>query len=174
MNGVVVWFTGLPASGKTALAEAVKQRLRIQGTPCCILDGDTVRGALRPPMGYDPKDRENFYSTLGGIAAILAQEGLVVLVSATAPMQRHRDYGRRAAPAFVEVYVDTPLAECEKRDPKGLYKKARKGDLQFFPGVGAKYEAPAAPDVVARGGVGDEAIAAVTYAITTGQQEQES
>lgn len=171
MKGVVVWFTGLPASGKTALAEAVKQRLTIQGTPCCILDGDKVRGALRPPMGYEPKDRENFYSTLGGLAAILAQEGLVVLVSATAPMQRHRDHGRRAAPAFVEVFVDTPLAECEKRDPKGLYKKARKGDLRFFPGVGAKYEPPANPDVLARNGVGDEAIAAVGYAIATNRRE---
>ena len=170
MKGVVAWFTGLPAAGKTALAEAVKQRLTIQGTACCILDGDTVRGALRPPMGYDPKDRENFYSTLGGIAAILAQEGLVVLVSATAPMQRHRDYGRRAAPAFVEVFVDTPLAECENRDPDGLYKKARKGDLRFFPGVGAKYEPPKAPDVVARNGVSDEAVAAVGYAIATSSE----
>jgi len=118
-------------------------------------------------MGYEPKDRENFYATLGGLAAILAQEGLVTLVSATAPMQRHRDHGRRAAPAFVEVFVDTPLAECERRDPKGLYKKARKGEVRFFPGVGAKYESPANPDVVARNGVSDEAVAAVGYAITT-------
>jgi adenylylsulfate kinase len=164
-QGVLVWFTGLPSSGKTALAESVKQRLTIQGVPCCVLDSDAVRNAMQPPFGYTARERDNFYATLAKLGALLANEGLVVLTAATAPAKKHRAFGREAARAFVEVYVDTPLEECERRDRKGLYAKARKGEIADFPGVGAEYEKPDAPDVTARGGTNDEAVAAVCYAI---------
>jgi adenylylsulfate kinase len=164
-KGVLVWITGLPSSGKTSLAEAVKQRLTIQGVACCVLDGDAVRGAMQPPFGYTAAERENFYATLGRLGALLAKQGLVVLAAATAPSKQHRAVGRQAAPAFVEVYVDTPLTECERRDRKGLYARARKGEIADFPGIGTRYELPETPDVTARGGTNDEAVAAVCFAI---------
>ena len=171
MKGVVVWFTGLPSSGKTSLAEAVRQRLTIQGAPCCTLDGDVVRGLIRPPIGYAGKDRDNFYQTLGGLAVLLARQGMIALVSATAPLARHRAYGRSDGAAFVEVYVETAPAECERRDDKGLYQKARNGEIKDFPGVSAEYEKPAAPDVVAPGGVSDGAVAAVCFAVANAREE---
>jgi adenylylsulfate kinase len=161
----VVWFTGLPSSGKTSLAEAVRQRLLVQGFACCLLDGDAVRGAVQPRFGYTPEERDDFYATLGGLSALLAKQGLVVLTAATAPEKKHREQGRSEGAGFVEVYVDTPPAECERRDAKGLYAKARKGLIRDFPGIGAAYERPEAPDVTAAGGRNDAAVAAVCFAI---------
>jgi adenylylsulfate kinase len=163
--GVVVWFTGLPSSGKTSLAKAVGERIRAEGTTCCLLDSDVIREALRPDLGYEQKDRDELYDMLGGLSALLAGQGLIVLTAATAPLRKNRERARREAPAFVEVYVSTPLAECERRDAKGLYARARKGEIRDFPGISAAYEEPTAPDVVAPGGLSDEAAAAVRLAI---------
>jgi adenylyl-sulfate kinase len=166
----VTWFTGLPSSGKSALAEAVRQRLTVQGVPCCVLDGDAVRGALRPERGYTGKDRDDFYATLGGVAALLARQRLVVLVSATAPLEKHRGRGGTDGVPYVEVFVDTPPAECERRDAKGLYRKARRGEIKDFPGVSSEYQRPTNPDVTAQGGVSDAALAAVCFAINSARQ----
>ena len=164
-QGVVVWFTGLPSSGKTALAQAVRQRLTVQGVPCCLLDGDAVRAELHPSLGYSDEDRTAFYETLGGLAALLASQGLVVLTAATAPLQSHRESGKRDGLGFLEVFVDTPVEECERRDSKGLYAQARKGEIENFPGVNASYERPKSPAVTAPGGSSEGAVAQVCYAV---------
>lgn len=147
MSGVVVWFTGLPSSGKSTLAAAVAALLR-PAVPVAVLDGDEVRAALRPAPGYDDASRDAFYDTLARLAALLARQGLAVLVPATANLRRFRERARQLAPAFLEVFVDTPLEECRRRDAKGLYAA---GTAQV-PGSGAAYEAPAAPELTAKPG----------------------
>jgi adenylylsulfate kinase len=138
MTGVVVWFTGLPASGKSTLARAVSLSLEGLGAAPVVLDGDEVRAALDPPCGYDDAGRGHFYETLARLAAMLASHGHAVLVPATANLRRYRERARALAPAYLEVFVDTPLEECARRDPKGLYA-AQTGAL---PGVSAVFERP--------------------------------
>ena len=116
MTGAVVWFTGLPASGKSTLARAVAARLREARREPVVLDGDDVRAALVPSPGHDPSARDGFYRTLGGLAGMLAQDGLIVLVAATAHQRAWRAHARGLAPRFVEVYLATPLGECRRRD----------------------------------------------------------
>ncbi|MBI1353338.1 MAG: adenylyl-sulfate kinase [Acidobacteria bacterium] len=145
-GGAVVWFTGLPSSGKSTLARAVQARLREISRPACLLDGDEVRDCLRPPPGYDAAGRDAFYESLARLAALLAGQGLLVLAPATAHRRAYVERARRLAPAFLEVFVDTPLEECERRDAKGLYARARRGEIPHFPGVGEPFEAPEAPD----------------------------
>lgn len=141
MSGLVVWFTGLPSSGKTTLAEAVKNILRDQGKPCCLLDSDEVRTCLFPPLGYDHEARENFYRTLGALAASLSRQDLIVLVAATAHRRSDREAARAMAPGrFLEVFLDVSAKECEERDAKGLYARARAGEIVDFPGVQEGYE----------------------------------
>ena len=151
MSGVVVWFTGLPSSGKSTLAQAVRRHLLEAGRPCALLDGDEVRAALVPVPGHDEAGRAAFYGTLARLAALLAHQGLAVLVAATAHRRSYREEARRLAPRFLEVYLDVPLATCQARDAKGLYARAAAGDVSQLPGAGAAYETPAAPDIVARG-----------------------
>jgi adenylylsulfate kinase len=146
MSGAVVWFTGLPRSGKSTLAEAARARL---GGRAVLLDGDAVRGALVPAPGYDPAGRDAFYATLARLAALVAGQGWIVLVPATAHRRAHRDDARARAPRFVEVFVAASLAECVAHDPQGLYASAARAQL---PGAGVAYEPPEHPDVVARGG----------------------
>lgn len=155
MKGAVVWFTGLPASGKTTLARRVQATL-VAEHPCVLLDGDDLRPILRAHH-YAAAERDVFYRQLAELAVYLAKQGALVLVAATAPRRTHRDIAR-AAPRFVEVHVATPLEVCEKRDFKGLYARASAGQAADLPGVGAPYEAPLDPDVVARGGLDDDAV----------------
>jgi adenylylsulfate kinase len=155
-RGAVVWLTGLPASGKSTLGERIAAHLREMRVPSVVLDGDDVRDVLVPHPGHDEPDRDAFYQTLGGLAALLARRGLVVIVAATAHRREWRDHARHRAPRFIEVHVATPLDECRRRDPKGLY--ARADSLPALPGVGVPYEAPLHPEVVAAHG--DEAAAA--------------
>jgi adenylylsulfate kinase len=155
VTGAVVWLTGLPASGKSTLAGHLAARLRDARTPVVVLDGDEVRAALVPSPGYDEASRDAFYRTLANLAALVAREGLVVLVPATAHRRRWRELARSLAPRFVEVHVATPLEECRRRDPRGVYTR---GDTTEVPGVGVAYEAPDAPDVTAP--AGDESTAA--------------
>lgn len=152
MTGVVVWFTGLPSSGKSHLARLAQRRLFERGQACCLLDGDRVRELLRPKPGYGAQEREDFYVTLANLAAELAQQGLLVLVPATASQRRYRDYARSRAPEFLEVWLDTDAQECRKRDAKGLYARFARGELQSLPGQDEPYEPPLAPDVRAGGG----------------------
>lgn len=152
MKGAVIWIAGLPASGKSTLAAHVAGRLRALDVPVLLLDGDAVRATLHPPPGFDDASRDAFYRTLAGLAALAAGQGLVAIVAATSNRREHRTGARRLWPGLVEVLVDVPVAECERRDPKGLYAKARRGEAPALPGLGVPFESPEAPEVVARGG----------------------
>jgi len=155
--GVVVWVTGLPSSGKSTLARALHARLRERNIPSCVLDGDEVRQAMVPTPGYTSSEREAFYGTLAGLAALLSAQGLVVLVPATANRAAFRERARSLSPRFIEVFVDVELGECARRDAKGLYAAARVG-LRGLPGQGEPFERPSAPDVIASGGKDSKAI----------------
>lgn len=148
MSGVVVWLTGLPSSGKSKFARHVHAALRAHGAASCILDGDEVRACLVPKPGYSDAERSAFYESLANIAALIARQGQIVLVPATAHRKHFRERARALAPAFLEVWVATPLAECEARDSKGLYAQARAGNLQGVPGVNEPFEEPEAPALV--------------------------
>jgi adenylylsulfate kinase len=158
VKGCVVWLTGLPAAGKSTLAEKVRDRLVQDRRAVVVLDGDSVRAALVPPPGYDAAGREVFHATLAQLAALLAHQGLVVLVAATAHRRAWRDRARRLAPNFVEVFVDSSAEECQARDPRGLYAAAREGKAPQTPGARVAYEPPTAPDVVASGGLDPTAL----------------
>lgn len=149
MSGVVVWFTGLPRAGKSMLADAVRARLVAAGRRPVVLDSDVVRAALVPTPGYDAEARDAFYATLAQLAAMLAHQGHVVLVPATAHKRAYRDAARALAPAFVEVHVAASLADCKAHDHAGLYASTARAAL---PGVGIAYEPPIAAEVVATGG----------------------
>jgi adenylylsulfate kinase len=142
VTGVVAWFTGLPSSGKTTLAREVAGELRLRDLHPIVLDSDDLRAAVVPPLGYDETSRDHLYGTLARLAATLARQGHVVLVPATAHRRVYRDAARALAPAYVEIFVDTPLDECRRRDTKGLYA----ANAPLAPGAGLVYEAPIAPD----------------------------
>lgn len=156
-SGIVVWLTGLPSSGKSTLAALLARRLLDAGRCACVLDGDEVRHALVPAPGYTPEARDAFYATLARLAALLAGQGLVVLVPATAHREAYRAEARRLSPGFLEVLVDVDAAECRRRDAKGLYAAAQEGHATGLPGADLAYEPPAAPDVVAHGGQDERA-----------------
>lgn len=163
MSGAIIWFTGLPASGKSTLARRVYAHIAATGRTSVLLDGDEVRNILEI-RSYAPDDRDRFYRALAGLAALLANQGIVVLVAATAPRRQDRDRARAQVigdGVFIEVWVKTPLPECEARDPKGLYAQARRGDARELPGIGATYEPPLAPEVIADGGLDDTAVPAI-------------
>jgi adenylylsulfate kinase len=149
-GGAVVWFTGLPASGKSTLAVHLAARLREARRPAVILDGDDVRDALVPRPGHDEASRDGVYRSLAGLGAMFARQGVIAIVAATAHRRVWRDHARTLVPRFVEVHVATSLAECRRRDPKGLYANA--ANLPTLPGVGVAYEAPLRPEVVAAAG----------------------
>ena len=157
-RGVVVWFTGLPSAGKSSLAEQTRARLVREGFSPVILDGDAVRRALVPAPAYTPEARADFYETLARLASLLAEQGQVVLVAATANRRAFRARARELAPRYLEVFVDTGMAECAARDTRGLYAAAQSGRAPDVPGVGVSYEPPLAPDVVAKGGFDERAV----------------
>jgi bifunctional enzyme CysN/CysC len=150
-RGAVIWMTGLPASGKSTIAHAVEQTLVANGQPAYVLDGDNLRHGLNGNLGFEPEDRSENVRRTAHVAALLGDAGAVAVVSLVSPYAADRDNARKIAGEkgleFIEVFVDTPLEECERRDPKGLYSKARAGDIQGLTGVDAPYEAPTAPDV---------------------------
>ena len=158
MTGIVVWFTGLPSSGKSHLAERVQGRLRDRGQACCLLDGDRVRELLQPKPGYGDREREDFYATLGNLAAELAQQGLIVLVPATASKRAYREHARQRAPRFLEVWLEVDPEECRRRDAKGLYAQFARGEVQGLPGQDEPYEPPTSPDVRAFGAQDEHAL----------------
>jgi adenylylsulfate kinase len=151
-DGVVVWFTGAPSSGKSTLARGLAEELRELRADVVVLDGDEVRQALTPQPGYDSESRDRFYETLARLAALLAGQGLVVLVAATAHRAAYRQRARELAPRFVEVLVDVPEDERRARDDKGLYRSAASGVVSGLPGADLVYETPSAPEIVAEGG----------------------
>jgi adenylylsulfate kinase len=126
-----------------------------------VLDGDTVRAAMKPAVGYDEQSRNDFYETLANLAAMIAQQGLVAIVPATAHLREYRDRARALAPRYIEVYVHVPAEQCAERDAKGLYAAVREGRVTGVPGADVPYEVPEAPDVIALGGYDEEAIAKI-------------
>jgi adenylylsulfate kinase len=151
-RGATLWFTGLSASGKSTIASALEQHLVHQGVHSYRLDGDNIRHGLNKNLGFSAEDRAENIRRIGEVAKLFADSGCVALTSFISPYARDRDLARamheKDGIAFIEVYVDTPIDVCEQRDPKGLYKKARAGELKGFTGIDDPYEAPAKPELV--------------------------
>jgi 3'(2'), 5'-bisphosphate nucleotidase len=143
----VVWFTGLSGSGKTTVARMVAERLTQMGAPVELLDGDEIR-AVFPTVGFSRADRDAHIRRVGHAAALLEKHGLTSLVSLVSPYRESREFVRGLCRRFIEVYVSTPIDECERRDAKGLYGRARRGEVPQFTGVSDPYEPPAAPELV--------------------------
>jgi len=148
-RGMVLWFTGLSGSGKSTLAGALEQALHQLGVSTYLLDGDNVRHGLCRDLGFNDADRRENIRRVGEVARLMVDAGLVVLTAFISPHRAERRMVRELLPEgrFIEIFVDTPLAVCETRDPKGLYKKARAGQLPHFTGIDSLYEAPERPDV---------------------------
>jgi bifunctional enzyme CysN/CysC len=149
----VIWLTGLSGSGKSTIANAVEKRLYAQGMHAYVLDGDNLRMGLNADLGFTPADRAENVRRVSEVAKVLVDAGLVVLVAIISPFEADR---RRAKSLFedkefIEVFVDTPVEICAQRDPKGLYKKAAKGGIPNFTGVGQDYQRPAAADLILNG-----------------------
>lgn len=148
-RGFVVWFTGLPASGKTTVARLVEKGLREMGFKVEVLDGDELRRNLDPEIGFSPEDRMIHIRRVAYVSHLLARNGIVVLVCLVSPYKRAREAARRIIGGnFVEVYVKCSLKTCIRRDPKGLYKRALRGEISDMTGIGDVYEEPLNPDVV--------------------------
>ncbi|MCU1793541.1 adenylyl-sulfate kinase [Pectobacterium polaris] len=147
-QGVVIWFTGLSGSGKSTLAGALEQALHQRGVSTYLLDGDNVRHGLCRDLGFTDDDRRENIRRVGEVAKLMVDAGLVILTAFISPHRAERKMVQDllGEGQFIEVFVDTPLATCEARDPKGLYKKARAGELRNFTGIDSAYEAPEAPD----------------------------
>ena len=146
-----VWLTGPPASGKSTVARALSEALRRRNVPAVILESDALRAILTPEATYEPGERDRFYAEVADLAGLLVRQGVPVIVDATAPRRAHRDRLRAAVRDFFEVLVATPHEICVRRDPKGLYARARGGDAPHLPGATEAYEAPEKPDVVVSG-----------------------
>lgn len=174
-RGMVVWFTGLSGCGKSTIANELDRQLQQLGRATVLLDGDNVRhGLCAPPerlaaehspafaerfgLGFGPLDREENIRRIGSVAALMASAGLITLTAFVSPYRRDRDRVRKLVETagspgdFVEVFVDTPLEVCETRDPKGLYRKARAGEIPHFTGISDPYEPPEHPEIHLRGG----------------------
>ncbi len=151
LRGATVWLTGLPASGKSTIAEELERRLVTLGRPTYLLDGENVRHGLSGDLGFSPADRHEHARRVASVARMFADAGLVTIVAVVSPAEADRTWARalhdEAGLEFVEAWVDTPLEECERRDPHGLYARARAGELPGFTGIDAPYEPPAEPDV---------------------------
>ena len=148
-KGCVIWFTGLSGSGKSTLANAVEYVLHQQNHHTYVLDGDNVRHGLNKNLGFSPEDREENIRRIGEVAKLFADAGTIVMTAFISPYRDDRDQAREliAEGRFVEVFVDCPLEVCEERDTKGLYKKARAGEIKEFTGISAPYESPLDPEV---------------------------
>ncbi|HLH41639.1 MAG TPA: adenylyl-sulfate kinase [Bryobacteraceae bacterium] len=146
-RGVLVWFTGLSGSGKSTLAQALFGRLEAQGRQVEILDGDMVRAHLSKGLGFSREDRMENIRRIAFVGNLLARHGVIVLAPVIAPYRSIREEVRRGSPSYIEVYVNAPLEICEQRDPKGLYRRARAGEIANFTGLDDPYEAPEAPEV---------------------------
>lgn len=150
--GATVWLTGLSGSGKSTIAHRTEQMLVDRGRAAYVLDGDNLRHGLNGDLGFSPADRTENVRRVGEVARLMADGGFVVLVPVISPYRVDRDRVRRihatASVPFVEVFVDTPIEVCESRDPKGLYARARAGEIKGFTGIDDPYEAPEHPELV--------------------------
>ena len=143
-RGCTVWLTGLSGSGKSTVANLLEKALWERGVRSFVLDGDNIRHGLNKDLGFSPKDRTENIRRIGEVAALFTDAGIVNVTAFISPYRADREIARKAMPegCFVEVYMKCDLEECEKRDPKGLYKKARAGEIPEFTGISAPYEAP--------------------------------
>ena len=148
-RGCTVWLTGLSGSGKSTVANMLEKALWERGVRSFVLDGDNIRHGLNKDLGFSPADRTENIRRIGEVAALFTDAGIVNVTAFISPYQADRAIARKAMPegCFIEVYMKCDLAECEKRDPKGLYKKARAGEIPEFTGISAPYEAPESPEL---------------------------
>jgi adenylylsulfate kinase len=149
-RGVTVWFTGLSGAGKTTISRAVAEKLRSLDCKLEVLDGDIVRENLTKGLGFSKEDREENIRRIGFVAHLLTRNGVIVLVSAISPYRSMREEAKQRIGDFVEVFVNAPLNVCEERDVKGLYKKARSGEIKQFTGISDPYESPTEPTIECR------------------------
>ena len=149
-RGCVIWFTGLSGSGKTTIAHVLEDKLRAAGVPVEILDGDVVRENLSKGLGFSKEDRDTNIRRIAFVAHLLQRNGAFVITAAISPYAAIREEARAMIKDFVEVYADAPLEVCEQRDVKGLYAKARAGEIKGFTGIDDPYEPPARAEVVCR------------------------
>ena len=148
-KGAVLWFTGLSGSGKSTIANEVAHKLLQQGKISYILDGDNIRHGLNKDLGFSPEDREENIRRISEVAKLFADAGIITITAFISPYKKGRDFCREIIDKnrFIEIYTKAPLETCEKRDPKGLYKKARAGEIKDFTGIDAPYEEPEKPEL---------------------------
>jgi len=150
----VLWFTGLSGSGKSTIAVELEHNLHSQGIPTYLLDGDNVRHGLNKDLDFSPEDREENIRRISEVAKLFYDAGITVLVSFISPYKKDRELARQLVrDDFIEVYVKCDLDICAKRDPKGLYKKAKTGEIKEFTGISAPYEEPENPEIIVDTGV---------------------
>ena len=149
-KGIVIWFTGLSGSGKSTLAHAVEEHLFEKGHLSYVLDGDNIRHGLNKNLGFSPEDREENIRRIGEVSKLFTDAGVIAMTAFISPYRADRDKARELLEAgrFIEVFVKVPLDVAESRDPKGLYKKARAGEIKDFTGIDAPYEEPLNPELV--------------------------
>jgi adenylylsulfate kinase len=147
-KGFILWFTGLSGSGKTTITKALEPELKARGCKVEILDGDVVRTNLSKGLGFSQEDRDTNIRRIGFVAHLLSRNGVAVMTAAISPYRAIRDEIRAMEPNFVEVYVTAPLEVCEGRDVKGLYAKARAGEIKGFTGIDDPYEEPVNPEII--------------------------
>jgi adenylylsulfate kinase len=150
-TGFAVWITGLPASGKSTIASALRRELVSLGVNVAVLESDALRRVFTPQPRYDEEDRDVFYGSMAHVGRLLTDHGVSVIFDATANRRAYRDRARRDIVKFLEVFVDCPLSVCVTRDPKGIYRRGREGNANGVPGLQADYEPPHSPEVVVRG-----------------------
>ena len=151
-RGCLIWFTGLSGSGKSTIAYTVEHELVRRGHLCYVLDGDNIRHGLNKNLGFSPEDRTENIRRIGEVAKLFADTGVITFTSFISPYRADRDLVRKiheeAKLPFIEVFVRVPIDVCEERDPKGLYKKARAGEIRDFTGISAPYEEPLKPELI--------------------------
>lgn len=165
---VTVWLTGLSGAGKSTLAVELERRLMDAGRPCYLLDGDNVRAGINRDLGFGPEDRRENIRRVAEIARLMNDAALIAITAFISPYRADRQMASEiiGADRFIEVYLDAPLEVCERRDPKGLYRKARAGQIADFTGISAPYEVPEAPAIVlATGARGVEDCVAELFAL---------
>lgn len=153
-DGVILWFTGLSGAGKSSLAHAVEEELHRMGCHTFVLDGDNVRHGLCADLGFSTKDREENIRRVGEMSKLFIEAGVIVLTAFISPFRSDRERVRSLVPHgdFLEIYCDSPLEVCEGRDVKGLYKRARAGEIKDFTGISSPYEAPVDPELTVQTG----------------------
>jgi adenylylsulfate kinase len=151
-KGVVLWLTGLPSSGKSTLGHEVERLLFERGCNSYVLDGDNIRHGLNKNVGFSPEDRKENIRRIGEVAKLFAEAGVIVFTAFISPYREDRDQARalNEPGRFFEIYCECSVGECEKRDPKGLWQRARKGEIEEFTGVSAPYEEPLNPEIIVR------------------------